>query len=68
MNVAEVIEELKKYPAYLPVRAFNSTIYHCDEAGEIEIHPTDEDAQEVTAIHWRGPDIVFDCDGMCAPR
>ena len=66
MNVAEVIEELKKLPAHLPVRAFMSTVYFADETGETEIHPVAEEAQEVTAIHWRGHDVCFDCDGMCA--
>ena len=66
MNVAEVIEELKKYPPYLPVRGFMSTVWlPNDPIGDLELHPTSEEAQEVTSIQWRGPDVVLDCDGMC---
>ena len=66
MTVSEVIEELKKYPAHLPVRAFMSCVYFADEAGETEIHPTDAEAQEVTTVTWRGHDVCMDCNGMCA--
>ena len=67
MNVTEVIAELQKLPGHLPVRAFNSLIIDSDEGGGFEVHPTEIDAQEVTAIHWRGYDVCLDCDGMCAP-
>jgi hypothetical protein len=66
MNVSEVIEALQKLPPHLPVRAVMSTVFYGDEFGEIEINPDSSEAQEVTAIQWRGHDVLFDCDGMTA--
>lgn len=66
MNIGEVIEELKKYPAHLPVRGFMTCVYYSDEHGESEINPDSTEAQEVTDIQWRGKDILLACGGLVA--
>lgn len=66
MNVSQLIDELKKLPPYVPVRGYMTTVYVADEFGETEVHPVDTEAQEVTDVTWRGPDVVLECNGMCA--
>jgi len=74
MNVAEVIEELQRLPPHTPVRAvMGLVVVSPDEAKVIagcrdygEVMPADDEAQEVTAIRWRGFDVLLDCDGTAA--
>ena len=66
MNAKQVIEELSKYPGFLPVRGFMTCVITGDAEGEFEITPEEAEAQEVTDVKYRGLDIVLECGGIAA--
>ena len=66
MNVKDLIEELQKLPPHLTVRGINGLIHFADEIGETDIYPSEEEAQEVVGIRWRGHDVLLECTGICA--
>lgn len=67
MTVQQLIAELAKLPPHLPVRGFMSTVTLTnDPLEDIELHPSADEAQEVTSVTWRGYDVCLDCDGTAA--
>ena len=59
MNVAQLIEELRKFPAHRPVRVVPSEITLRDESGEGMVGLCDLDATEADEVHDRGAFILI---------
>ena len=59
MNVAQLIEELRKFPAHRPVRVVPSEVFFADEAGDGMMGLCDEDATEADEVHDRGAYVLI---------
>lgn len=58
MTVAQVIAELSKYPAHLPVVGAYTTIWVGPEEDE-----TETVQREVAEVVWQGRVVELDCSG-----
>ena len=65
MTVADLIRELQRYPAHLPVRCVMEVVMmQPDENTEWqEVELTKEEALEVGIVEWRGTDVLLIGDG-----
>lgn len=59
MNVQQVIEELQKWPPYVPVRVVSGDVYFADEAGETLIPLCIEDATEADVVSGQGGFVLI---------
>lgn len=59
MTVADLIQELLRFPAHKPVRVVISEFQMLDEAGDYFINLSDEDAEEIDAATDMGSHILI---------
>lgn len=59
MTVADLIQELRRFPAHKPVRVVISEFQMLDEAGDYFVNLSYEDAEEIDAATDMGSHILI---------
>lgn len=59
MTCGELIAERQKYPAAKPVRVLLHSVTHIDEAGDMEITLSQEDAMPAKDVTYEGSFVLI---------
>lgn len=59
MTVADLIQELRRFPAHKPVRVVISELQMLDEAGDYFVNLSDEDAEDIDAATDMGSHVII---------
>ena len=59
MTIADLIQELRRFPAHKPVRVVISEFQMLDETGDYFVNLSDEDAEEIDAATDMGSHVII---------
>ena len=59
MNVEQLIEALKRYPAHRPVRVTPAAVHREDKDGPLTYSMDERDASEADEVHDRGAFVLI---------